>query len=94
VKKEPSQTSVSALKTSNKTTKEDSDAESDDMMMCDDDNLANEGSPEDLIEDDEVTGAPASPQKNQNKAEYVALAPFKDLYKHSPVIQMAFEFGQ
>ena len=62
--------------------------------MMDDDNLANEGSPEDLIEDDEDNGAPASPQKNLNKAEYVALAPFKDLYKSSPIIQMAFEFGQ
>ena len=55
-------------------------------MMMDDDNLANEGSPEDLIEDDEDNGAPASPQKNLNKAEYVALAPFKDLYKSSPII--------
>lgn len=26
-------------------------------------------------------------------AEYVALQPFKDLYKQSPIIQMAFEFG-
>ena len=66
------------------------------MMMVDmeDEDVANEGSPEDLIEDDEVNGAPASPQKNQNKAEYVALPPFKDLYKHSPIIMMAFEFGQ
>lgn len=62
-------------------------------MMVDDDEVANEGSPEDLIEDDEVNGAPSSPQKNINKAEYVALAPFKDLYKASPIIQMAFEFG-
>lgn len=27
------------------------------------------------------------------KYEYVALNPFKDLYKHSPLIQMSFEFG-
>jgi len=27
------------------------------------------------------------------KYEYVALSPFKDLYKHSPLIQMSFEFG-
>ena len=25
--------------------------------------------------------------------EYIALNPFKDLYKHSPLIQMSFEFG-
>jgi hypothetical protein len=25
--------------------------------------------------------------------EYVALNPFKDLYKQSPLIQMSFEFG-
>ena len=29
----------------------------------------------------------------QVKREYVALNAFKDLYKHSPVVQMAFEFG-
>ena len=83
------------MKSSEKTTttKDNSDVESGDEMMMDDDNLANEGSPEDLIEDDEDNGAPASPQKNLNKAEYVALAPFKDLYKSSPIIQMAFEFG-
>jgi len=38
--------------------------DSGDEMMMDDDNLANEGSPEDLIEDDEVNGAPSSPMKN------------------------------
>ena len=27
------------------------------------------------------------------KYEYVALNPFKDLYKQSPLIQMSFEFG-
>lgn len=64
------------------------------MVDMEDEDVANEGSPEDLIEDDEVNGAPASPQKNQNKAEYVALPPFKDLYKDSPIIKMAFEFGQ
>lgn len=30
---------------------------------------------------------------NANTAEYIATPPFKDLYKQSPIIQMAFEFG-
>ena len=34
------------------------------MVDMEDEDVANEGSPEDLIEDDEVNGAPASPQKN------------------------------
>jgi len=27
------------------------------------------------------------------KYEYIALNPFVDLYKHSPLVQMSFEFG-
>lgn len=30
---------------------------------------------------------------NAHKYEYIALNAFKDLYKHSPIIQMAFDFG-
>jgi hypothetical protein len=47
------------------------------------------GGAEDWVEDDEEEET-----KPKFKAEYVALNPFKDLYKLSPVIQMAFEFGQ
>lgn len=32
-------------------------------------------------------------EKKKDQAEWVALQPFKDLYKTSPIIQMAFEFG-
>ena len=68
--------------------------ESDGNVECSD--------PEDLVEEelDPATSAakPANiPDKGGApvvKAEYVALNPFKDLYKLSPVIQMAFEFGQ
>lgn len=36
----------------------------------------------------------SSDDDNPNpKAEYVALNPFKDLYRHSPLIKMSFEFG-
>jgi hypothetical protein len=48
--------------------------------------------PEDCVEDDED---PESPSKTgANKTEWVALNPFKDIYKSSPLCQMAFDFGQ
>lgn len=45
-----------------------------------------EGDSDDDAEDEEDVYQP-------KKYEYVALNPFKDLYKHSPLIQMSFEFG-
>lgn len=45
--------------------------------------------PEDCIEDDEMPMGKdivAKTTQATNKAEYVALNPFKDLYKMSPVI--------
>jgi hypothetical protein len=39
-------------------------------------------------EDSEADGA-----KDKPAGEWVALPPFKDLYKDSPIIKMAFEFG-
>lgn len=41
-------------------------------------------------------GANSSDEDDAAKTsdEYVALVPFRDLYKHSPVVQMAFEFGR
>ena len=45
-----------------------------------------EGDSDEDAEDEEDAYQP-------KKYEYVALNPFKDLYKHSPVIQMSFEFG-
>jgi hypothetical protein len=52
------------------------------------DDYDEEGEAEDWVEDDEEE----APTK-VSKKEYIALNPFKDLYKHTPLIQMAFEFG-
>jgi len=43
---------------------------------------------------DEGNGDNSSDEDLKSSNEYVALTPFKDLYKQSPIIQMAFEFGQ
>jgi hypothetical protein len=43
---------------------------------------------------DEASDEEESDEDNPKACvEYVALNPFKDLYKHSPIIKMAFEFG-
>ena len=38
-------------------------------------------------------GSDSEDEDQKQKAEYVALPPFKDLYKQSPIIQMSFEYG-
>jgi hypothetical protein len=46
-----------------------------------------------LDEDEEDSNEEADAGKDKPKGEWVALPPFKDLYKDSPLIKMAFEFG-
>ena len=42
--------------------------------------------------DDDIEGNPAS-RSNSAKYEYIALAPYKNLYRQSPIVQMAYEYG-
>lgn len=58
-----------------------------DMLTCG----LEEGADDDSSDCEEGGGNAGGVFKPQ--FEYNALAPFKDLYKHSPLIQMSFEFG-
>ena len=42
---------------------------------------------------DEGNGDNSEDEDVKSNNDYVALSPFKDLYKQSPIVQMAFEFG-
>lgn len=59
-----------------------------DMLKC---GLEENGDSE--SSDAEEGSGPVGPPPKTGTFDYVALTPFKDLYKHSPIIQMAFEFG-
>lgn len=59
-----------------------------DMLKCG----LEEGADSDSSNAEEGSGSFGPPIKT-NEFEYNALVPFKDLYKSSPIIQMAFEFG-
>lgn len=48
------------------------------------------GLDEDMEDDDDSDNEGHKPKQN---CEWVALPPFKDLYKDSPIIKMSFEFG-
>jgi hypothetical protein len=59
-----------------------------DMLKCG----LEEGNDSESSDGEEGSG-PVGPPPKTATVDYQALAPFKDLYKHSPIIQMAFEFG-
>jgi len=59
-----------------------------DMLKCG----LEEGGDSESTDGEEGSGPAGQPPKT-SKVEYHALAPFRELYKSSPLVQLAFEFG-
>ena len=65
-----------------------------DMVRCGLDEHEDDSSDADEALFRNTVGAGGPKSGFQGKAEHVALMPFKDLYKESPIIKTAMEFGQ